>query len=53
MLVNHTKKAIYFVVTNNLTLCILAHLNNQVEATKYWSISDDIDRPNYCIFNCT
>ena len=43
MLVNHTKKAIYFGVTNNFQLRLYAHLNNAVKATKYWSTSDKIE----------
>jgi len=44
-LINHTKKAIYFGVTNNFINRIQKHINNEVKATKYWVFDkNDIDK---------
>lgn len=44
VLVNHTKKTIYFGITNNFPIRYIQHiLLNKVKATKYWSSDDDID----------
>jgi predicted GIY-YIG superfamily endonuclease len=44
VLVNHSRKAIYFGVTNNFPVRYIQHvLLNQVQATKYWSSEDKIE----------
>ncbi|MEA2012017.1 MAG: GIY-YIG nuclease family protein [Verrucomicrobiota bacterium] len=41
VLVNHTKKAIYFGVARDPQTRLIQHGDNQVQATKYWAFEKD------------
>ena len=40
-LINHTKKAIYFGVTNDIFERYKKHVSNEVKATKYWVFAEN------------